>query len=270
MELIKLDPVSRKASLLKADWSVSPAWSPDGRRIAYVEAKADVWVMDADGLGARNLTDGVFKFAKAPGWSPDGRRIVFFATRDDAAWSLYIVDADGGGLRAVAEDVGSLPMPAWSPDGQRILFVADRDGEPGTLDLVATDPEGGSRRTIRGNVPFLCAPAWSPDGGRFAFADFGPSPGSLQLAIAQADGTVIERLEMNAEGRDVFPAWSPDGRRIAYVHFGGRDEDRGDLMVYDLVQKTHAAISRGTLIHGEDVRPSWERSAELVFERTSR
>ena len=71
MELIAIDPVKRTAALLRAGWSVSPAWSPDDRHIAFAESKTDIWVMDADGLHQRNVTSGAFKLVKAPAWSPD-------------------------------------------------------------------------------------------------------------------------------------------------------------------------------------------------------
>ena len=154
-------------------------------------------------------------------------------------------------------------MPAWSPDGGSILFVSQRPGKPGMLDLVTTTPDGKTRRTVRERVHFLAAPAWAPDGQRFVFADFAEKAGRLQLVIAQSNGTLVSRIPPRIEGLDILPAWSPDLRRIAYVHFDNEKGDRGDLMIYDVVDRTHSVISWGTLIFGEDGRPSWGRAAAL-------
>jgi formylglycine-generating enzyme required for sulfatase activity len=256
MELIELDPVRRSATLLKSGPAVSPSWSPDGRRIAFVEATSNICVMDASGGDIQNLTAGAFKFAEAPAWSPDGSRIAFVATRDDAVWSLLVIDADGGNLQTAVKSVGRQASPAWSPDGRQIWFVSRREDKPAAFDLVATDLAGTEVRRIRENVPPRAAPAWSPDGGRVAFADWGKTGEQLKVVIAKPDGNVMAQVT-DGDGCDLFPSWSPDGRWIAYVHFDAKTDKRGDLVIHDVAGETRRVVSRGTLINAEDSRPAW-------------
>ena len=106
-----------------------PAWSPDGRRIAFYSQRTpggDVFVVNTDGSGLRNLTRNAAHDGLGS-WSPDGKWIVFDSNRaggDD----IYVMRADGSGVRRLTSDPGSDRDPAWSPDGNAIAFTSDRDG----------------------------------------------------------------------------------------------------------------------------------------------
>jgi formylglycine-generating enzyme required for sulfatase activity/Tol biopolymer transport system component/type II secretory pathway pseudopilin PulG len=268
MELIKLDSVRRSASLLRSGPAVSPTWSRDGRQIAFVEAETNICVMDADGVNVQNLTNNAFRHAKAPAWSPDGSRIAFVATLDDAVWSLFVINADGGNTQTIVKSVGRQASPAWSSDGHRIVFVINREGQAGMFDLVTTDTAGTKVRIIRENVPSVASPSWSPDGGRVVFAHWGQTKDQLKLVIAKTDGSTIGQVT-GGEAFDAFPAWSPDGGSIAYVHYDSKDDKRGDLMVHDVAKGTGRMISRGTLIHGEESRPTWGGLAGAATDRVT-
>jgi formylglycine-generating enzyme required for sulfatase activity/Tol biopolymer transport system component/type II secretory pathway pseudopilin PulG len=260
MELIKLEPERRSATLLKASWSVSPSWSPDGRRIAFAEAKADIWIMDADGANLQNLTNGDFKFTKSPTWSLDGTRIAFSATKDDKVWSLFVIDDEGRHLQPLVKTPGQQMFPAWSPDGKQILFELTPDNKSGRQDLVVTDAAGTAVRTVREAVSYAAAPSWLPDSNRFVFTDWGKTKEQLKVVIASVDGSVVSDVTAG-DDFDLFPVCSSDGRFIAYVHFDSRKDPRGDLVIYDVRQNTHRVVSKGTLISGEDSRPAWRPQA---------
>jgi Tol biopolymer transport system component len=219
-----------------------PAWSPDGSWIAWTASRAGrfaIWIMRADGHGARRLTSG--RTDVHPAWSPDGRAIAFF---DAASRSLDLVRADGTGRRRIggarAFDVST--APAWSPDGRR-LAVAGADG---ALYVAATDRRA-PRRLTRGRPRTIAwRPAWSPRGGQIAFIDLADTA----LDIADAGTARIRVLARRSDALST-PAWSPDGRHLAFA------DARAHLV-------TIASDGRGrrVLTHGisADANPAWRPS----------
>jgi hypothetical protein len=152
----------------------SMAWSPDGRRIAFgnstLDASADIWVMNADGTGAVNLTPDpkpAVLYDRDPTWSPDGSRIAFSSNRSGTT-RLWVMNADGTGLsQVVSPDVPAAERaPAWSPGGDLIAFVAEGADGAG---IGVVHPEGTGYRLFP--APFDAGnPAWLPD-GRLVFTD---------------------------------------------------------------------------------------------------
>ncbi len=150
------------------------AWSPDGRRIAFgnstLDATSDIWVMNADGTGAVNLTPDpkpAILYDRDPTWSPDGARIAFSSNRSGAT-RLWVMNADGTGLsQVISPDVPAAERaPAWSPDGALIAFVAEGAGGAG---IGVVRPDGAGYRFFP--APFDAGSlAWLPD-GRLVFTD---------------------------------------------------------------------------------------------------
>jgi Tol biopolymer transport system component len=200
----------------------SPVWSPDGRRIAFARWRGgndDLYVMNADGSGQRNLTrnpalDG------GPVWSPDGRRIAFARLpggSHELPADLYVMNSDGSGQRRlVRRGFGS----SWSPDWRRIAFLSG--SKLAALNVFVMNADGSDRRVLaRAGTSFHVA--WSPDGKKISFLSFkdtvGVSKGCSQLYVVNVDGTA-ERSLSQRPGQQTewcynFAAWSPDGRRIA-------------------------------------------------------
>lgn len=110
---------------------VTPAWSPDGSRIAFASNRSGgdftLWVMNADGSGARELTPAGQQADVFPTWSPDGQTLAF-QRRSPSAVRIGLIPAAGGNP-GFFEFTGSAYAPAWSPDGSRIAFGALVDGE---------------------------------------------------------------------------------------------------------------------------------------------
>lgn len=128
----------------------NPAWSPDGRWIAYSganpadDANFDVWIMRADGSDPRDVIDATPR-DWAPKWSPDGRRIAFTGAFQDN-WDVYLANTDGGGIQDLT--LGSPDSDqayGWSPDGSKILFLSDRSHTGGTF-LYFMNPDGTNVR----------------------------------------------------------------------------------------------------------------------------
>ena len=154
-----------------------PAWSPDGKKIAFVSNRNNVnkdhkqiWVIDADGKNPIRLTDGLVD--SYPDWSPDGTKIVYDAhlhpeEHDLAPAAITVMDADGNNKRLLA-DGGAGVHPSWSPDGKRIACISsDRNGKVNQIYVV--DVDGRNRMQLTHDFVYKRLPSWSPDGKRIAY-----------------------------------------------------------------------------------------------------
>ena len=208
----------------------TPAWAPDGERLAYsfsdqdAQRASNIYVTGADGKEKRSLTTGGGA-AIDPSWSPDGKRIAF--ARFLSKRGIFVIGADGSGDAGITHvggptfDIG----PAWSPDGDTIAFTrvtVKTDLEHPRLALFAVAPDGGGLRKL---IDEGAEAAWSPDGKRIAFTSirdrFGRScfeecKTSGEIYLANADGSNARRLT-KSKADDRSPTWSPDGRSIAFV-----------------------------------------------------
>jgi Tol biopolymer transport system component len=131
---------------------------------------------------------------------------------DALVGKLYVVNADGSGLRLVAQKAGRAGPPAWTPDGQRLIFNA-----PGGIHVVNVDGSGLQNLTSGGS------PAWSPDGQKIAFdrfVAFPPVPPESDVYVMNADGSGTKNLTRSSKF-DGGPAWSPDGQKIAFQRVVG-------------------------------------------------
>ena len=206
----------------------SPAWSPDGKQIAFVRSVSapnfrydhEVFVMNADGSDQRRLTLlGYVHILSRPAWSPDGTKLAFVGPHiGDYYAQVYVMNADGSGPRPVGRGVD----PAWSPDGSKLAFSY------GGLHLMNPDGSGRTQITAPKNPSpnlgdYDWAPAWSPDGARILFnrsvgCDLDEACQSITIWTVNADGSNPAKLaDIEAYGR---LAWSPDGTKIVFSSNG--------------------------------------------------
>ena len=197
-----------------------PAWSPDRTRIAFVRqgrrlgSGYQVWVMNADGSRARQITRG--QVDVEPDWSPDGRSIVYRGNSPNGrTFDLYVVRPDGSGRRNLTRNPNAVSVtdPSWAPDSRRIAFQRSYQDRPIGTGIYSIGVGGAGLRRLAGGGQ---EPAWSPDGRRIAFIRQPATEGeSFQIYLIGSGGGGLRRLTRG--GENVAPEWSPDGRRIAFV-----------------------------------------------------
>jgi Tol biopolymer transport system component len=204
---------------------VVPAWSPDGRRFAYMLRGRDVGyhlvVINADGSGRRRLTRPKldYEIDHYQDWSPDGQRVAFERYDSDPNYAVYVAAADGSGERLLARGQGyGFARPDWSPGGRLIAFTHVERGA-----VYVIRPNGTGRRVLA-TIPEakVWAVKWSPDLRLIAFVrdDYRRGDRREELWVMNADGTqprrlVDARVDNRAARRADFE-WSPDGRTIAF------------------------------------------------------
>jgi Tol biopolymer transport system component len=239
------------------------AWSPDGQTIAFASYSRLLFV-NADGSGQRDVTLEL-GLRQVPVWAPDGRRIAFVRCRGGQRCDIYVMNADGSGLRRLTRNRES-SYPIWSPNGRKIAFWRIRvrfrpDRKPHyvqTPEVWLMNADGSGQRRLARGFPT----AWSPDGRQIAFTGLPDSkPG---VYVVNADGSGRRRLTRTA-GHVSSGAWSPDGQRILFV--GYRPGTRGKVSdIY--VMNADGSGQRRLAERGHN--PRWSPDGEKISFVTNR
>lgn len=224
---------------------ISPAWSPDGRSLAYVSfesGKAVVWVQEVS-TGERRPVANFRGSNSAPAWSPDGRQLAVALSLDSIS-QLYTLDISGGPPRRLTTTPAIDTEPVFAPDGRTIYFVSDRGGGPQIYRMPAA---GGSAERVSFSGPYNISPAISPDGRLMAYISrVGPA---YKLMTIDLDGGTPQSLSDTTD--DESPSFSPNGRLIIYA---SRTQGRDVLMTTTLDGKIRTRL----LSSGIDVlEPVW-------------
>ena len=226
-----------------------PAWSPDGRRIAFQGYRGgtyDIWVVAPDGSDLRQLTDGPYD-DREPVWSPDGTRIAFASDRaGSGGYDIWLFDVRSGDVRQLTDLPGDESMPTWSPDGGSVAFASSRRGASG---IRSVSVESGEERQI--TTTSADAPSWGPSG-------------DIVYHRTQGGGS---RLELDGQpltgDENAFPfraSWS--GPRTFYYTSDGRIRRRtlGEASSETIEFEATLAVERA----------QYERRARIPDDRTPR
>jgi len=224
---------------------ISPRFSPDGARLAYVsfEDKKPVVYVQSLRDGGRSKVAAFKGSNSAPAWAPDGRRLAVVLTRDQAS-QIYLINADGSGLTRLTRGGNLDTEPVFSPDGQTLYFTSDRGGSAQIYRVAASGGEPG-RVTFNGS--YNVSPAVSPDGRNLAYIS--REDGRFRVVLHELASGQTRVLTDTA--RDESPSFAPNGQAVLYATVQG---GRGILGTVSLDGKTRTRLSES----GVDARePAW-------------
>ncbi len=245
LEIADSDGENAFVALRSTEPIISPAWSPDGSKLAYVSFESKKPVIYVQELATRKrIVVANFKGSNsAPAWSPDGRRLAIALSRDGLT-QVYLVNADGSELKRLTQSNGIDTEPSFSPDGQNIFFTSDRSGGP---QVYRMNIDGGDVKRVTYSGSYNISPSVSPDGKMLAYVS--RREGRFQVYVL--DLTTNQETRLSDTTRDESPSFAPNGRYIMYASDAG---GRGNLSVV----ATDGSVRYSLSAKASNVRePAW-------------
>jgi TolB protein len=211
LHIADADGANPQSALRSREPIISPAWAPDGSRLAYVsfETGKPVVYVHTVATGARKAVANFRGSNSAPAWSPDGKTLAVTLTREGNS-QVFLMNADGGNVRRLTTSSGIDTEPSFSPDGQSIYFTSDRGGGPQVYRMPAA---GGGAQRVTFNGDYNISPRLSPDGKLLAYV--GRRGGQFKVHVLDlASG---QETPVTDTVRDESPSFAPNGRMLLYA-----------------------------------------------------
>lgn len=224
---------------------MSPAWSPDGKKIAYVsfEKKVAAIYIQTLATGQRVSVAEFPGINGAPSWSPDGGKLALTLSKDGNP-DIFILNLVTRGLTKLTKSSAIDTEPTWSPDGNSIVFTSDRGGKP---QLYRVSSQGGEEQRLTFSGSYNARASFSPDGKNIAMVHGNGS--DYRIAVMNL---ATKSLNVLTDGHsDESPSFAPNGSMILYA---SRKGDAGYLSAVSLDGKMQQKL----VFNGSEIRePSW-------------
>ena len=223
---------------------ISPAWSPEGSRIAYVSFEKKKPIVYIQSLsGQRSVLAGFKGNNSAPAWSPDGNKLAIVLTYG-ANSQVYTINADGSNLNRITKGGAIDTEPTWSTDAKWIYFTSDRGGRPQIYKVPAS---GGDPQRVTFEGAYNVSPRFSPDGKSLAMIR--NDGGKFRVALQDLTSGQVQLLSDGSQ--DESPSFAPNGRVILYAT---RSSGHGALAAVSADGRVKQKLNES----GGDIRePAW-------------
>ncbi len=224
---------------------ISPAWSPDGSKMAYVSFEKKKPIIDVQSLstGERKVLANYKGNNSAPAWSPDGSKLAVVLTYG-ANSQIYTISANGENLQQLTKSSAIDTEPVFSPDGQSIYFSSDRGGKP---QIYKVPVSGGNPSRVTFEGGYNVSPHFSPDGRYLSYIR--NDGGRFRVALQDLSNGQVQLLSEGSQ--DESPSFSPNGRVILYAT---KVRGRGALATVSADGKVRQRLSESS---GDVREPAW-------------
>lgn len=276
-----------------------PAWSPDGKKIAFMSVRSgngEIWIMDAGGSNAFNLTNDSSRWDLEPEWSPFGDKLVYISNSgNEGTAEIFIINADGTNRKQLTNNDYNDAYPVFSPNGKMIVFHSDKgfiqigecyDPQRGTVTKYANEiylmDTGGNNVVRLTNLGMgTRGISWSPDGTQLVYtSNEGCDPSeiytmdvgdltNMDLSILKDKSSEelenmeelgylkITQLTDNPTGPDTNPSFSPDGTKIVWQSIRDGVTGGNELFIMNAVDGSD--VTRITFTNAQEKDPDWMR-----------
>ncbi|MCU7939086.1 MAG: Tol-Pal system beta propeller repeat protein TolB [gamma proteobacterium symbiont of Bathyaustriella thionipta] len=229
---------------------MSPVWSPNGKRLAYVsfEKNRSVIYMQELKSGQRKTIAQFKGINSAPVWSPDGKRLAMTLSKDGNS-EIYVMHIASGVLQRVTNHYSIDTEPAWAPDGRSLVFTSDRAGKP-QIYQVAINQKGrsGNHRRLTYDGDYNAGASFSPDGKSLVLIT--REQGSFRVAVLDLANRYLQVLTRSR--LDESPSFAPNGKMVLYA-----TELRGRGILEAISVDGSHSPQRLRVLSGDVREPAW-------------